>query len=75
VTRFHWRVAKIENRCFGGPAVARIVGILRRASDEELDLLLTDGRLARMVEQLNDRELDRLIAELTAMQKAMEAAV
>jgi hypothetical protein len=71
VTRLsHGRVATIENRCFGGPAVARIVGIFRRASDEELDRLLTDGQLARMAERLNDRELDRLIAELKAMQAA-----
>jgi hypothetical protein len=68
VTRLQLRVARLENGCFGGRAVARIVGILQRASDEELDRLLTDGRLARMVERLNDHELDRLIAEMKAMQ-------
>jgi hypothetical protein len=48
--------------------VTRIVAIFRRASDEELDRLLTDGRLARMAERLSDRELDRLIHELQATQ-------
>jgi hypothetical protein len=68
VTRLHGRIAEIENRCLGGHAVARILGILRRASDEELYRLLKDGRLARMAERLDDRELGRLIAELRAMQ-------
>jgi hypothetical protein len=70
VTGLHRRVAEIENRCLGGSAVARLLGILRRASDEELYRLLKDGGLARMAERLNDRELDQLIAELKAMRSA-----
>jgi hypothetical protein len=70
VTRLDWRVAKIENRCGESRAVARIVGIVRRASDKELYRLLKDGQLARMAEPLSERELDRLIAELKAMQAA-----
>jgi hypothetical protein len=67
VSRLHRRIAEIEKRCLGR-AVARILGILRRASDEELSRLLNDGRFARMAERLDDRELDRLIAEVKAMQ-------
>jgi hypothetical protein len=65
--RLHRRVAKIEDRCFGGRAVARIVSILQRASDEELYWLVKDGRVARMVERLSERELGRLIAETKAL--------
>jgi len=69
VSRLDSRVVKLEDRFVGeSRAVARIVGILRRASDEELVWSLKDGRFARVAERLNDRELDRLWAELKRMQ-------
>lgn len=67
----HHRVAKIEKRCGESREVARIVGIFRRATDEELRRLLKNGWLARMAEQLSVHEIEVLLAELRALQTAV----
>jgi hypothetical protein len=71
LTKLHQRVSKIENRCGETREVARIVAILRRASDEELYQLLKSGQLARMAERLTDIELRRLSTEVKAMQEVI----
>ena len=67
----HRRVAKLEKRCGESREVARIMGIFRRASDEELYWLNKSGQLARMAERLSDPELERLGTELKAMLAAI----
>lgn len=70
MTRLHGRVAKIEKKCGESREVARMVGMIRRASDEKLYWLNKSGQLARMAERLNEQELSQLIAELKAMKAA-----
>jgi hypothetical protein len=67
VTRLAARVVRLENYNTGGAAVARIVGMIERADDEELDRLNQSGELARMARRLGNRQLDRLIHELQQM--------
>jgi hypothetical protein len=70
VTRLAARVVRLENYCGGGLAVGRIVAMIERASDEELDRLNAggaNGELGRMARRLGDRQLDRLISELEQM--------
>ena len=71
MTKLHWRVAKIENRCGGGRAVVAIVRTIREASDEELYRMIKNGRLDQMAERLSDRQLEQLIAELKKMKGAL----
>jgi hypothetical protein len=67
VRSLHRRVSKIESRCDESREVARIVGIIRRASNEKLYWLNESGQLARMAARLSHREFDQLITELKAM--------
>jgi hypothetical protein len=67
--RLHWRVSKIESRCCGGRAVAAIVREIERCSNEQLRHMNESGELERLAGRLSDRELDRLIEEMKAMQK------
>jgi hypothetical protein len=69
VTRLHWRIAKIKSRCGGGRAVAAIVREIERCSNEQLRHMNESGEVERLAGRLSDRELDRLIEELKAMQE------
>ena len=68
ISRCSARIARLENRVWGGPAVAKIVRLIERASDEELDELDYSGAITTMAQRLGDRQLHRLIEELEAMQ-------
>ena len=61
------RLTKIENRCGQSREVSRILGVIRRASNEKLYWLNKSGQLVQMAERLSYRELDQLITELKAL--------
>ena len=62
MSRYFARVKRLENR-LGGPAVTRIIRLVERVNDEELNRLNESGDLDRLAQRLSDRQLDLLINE------------